>query len=215
VQAGWRVVAAGRDEQKLARLAAAHAGSDVKTVRGDLATEDDAQALWNAAAAQFGGVEAVVISVNSPNASRPLLDWTPADLREVFDCNVLTHFVAAKTFIPRLAEDGIYIGIGGGTADFVIPKMGQMSMMQAALRMMYRGVARERRGLGPVVRELMIVSMVNGESKRTTADPTWITDVEVGRHVCAVLADPGAFPGPVITLKAKDQVGRPDVVGAS
>ena len=52
--------------------------------------------------------------------------------------------------------------------------------------------------------------MVNGESKRASADPAWLTDVEVGRHVCAVLADPAAFPDPVTALKSRDQVGRPE-----
>jgi hypothetical protein len=57
----------------------------------------------------------------------------------------------------------------------------------------------------------MIVSMVNGKSKRANADPAWITDSEVGRHVCAIIADPTRFPGPILTLKTKEQVGQPDV----
>jgi NAD(P)-dependent dehydrogenase (short-subunit alcohol dehydrogenase family) len=215
LDAGWRVVAAARDAGKLARLAAAHAGGNLATVRGDLGDEDSAQALWSGAAACFGGVEAVVVTVNAPNIARPLLDWSPAELRAVLDHNLFTHFIAAKTFIPRLPQDGVFIGIGGGTADFVIPKMGQLSMVQAALRMMYRAIARERRGLGPTIRELMIVSMVNGESKRANADPAWVTDIEVGRHVCAILADPAAFEGPVTTLKSRDQVGQPDAAAAS
>ena len=148
-EAGWRVVAAARDETKLARLAAAHAGAEVRTVRGDLASEASAQALWTEAVACFGGLEAVVVSVNAPNTFGALLDWSPDELRAVLDQNVITHFVAAKTFIPRLPEDGVFIGIGGGTADFIIPKMGHVSMAQAALRMMYRAIGRERRGRGP------------------------------------------------------------------
>ena len=61
----------------------------------------------------------------------------------------------------------------------------------------------------------MVVSMVNGESKRDRAEPDWLTDVEVGRHVCAILDAPGAFPGPILQLKSRDQVGRPETaVGA-
>jgi NAD(P)-dependent dehydrogenase (short-subunit alcohol dehydrogenase family) len=206
-EAGWRVVAAARDEAKLARLAAAHAGGEIRTVRGDLGSEASAAALWTEAVACFGGLEAVVVTVNAPNSLAPLLDRSADELRGLLDQNVITHFVAAKSFIPMLPEDGVFIGIGGGTADFIIPNMGHVSMAQAALRMMYRAIGRERRGRGPAVRELMIVSMVNGESNRANADPAWITDVEVGRHVCAILADSTAFPEPVLTLKSRDQVG--------
>jgi NAD(P)-dependent dehydrogenase (short-subunit alcohol dehydrogenase family) len=159
----------------------------------------------------FGGIDAVVVAVNAPNQQQPLLQWSPAALTGLFDANLMTHFIAAKTFIPQLAAGGVFIGIGGGTADFIIPGMTQLSMVQAALRMMYRGIARECRDSKVAIRELIIVSMVNGESKRATADPAWIIDTEVGRHVCAVIADPACFPGPILTLKTKEQAGQPDV----
>jgi NAD(P)-dependent dehydrogenase (short-subunit alcohol dehydrogenase family) len=212
VEAGWRVIAAARDEDRLERLRAACDGPELAIAAGDLGSEDGANALWSVAASRFGGIDAAVVAVNAPNASRPLLEWSPTDLLGVFATNVMTHFIAAKTFIPRLPADGVFIGVGGGTADFVIPNKGQLSMAQAALRMMYRTLARECRGAGPAIRELLIVSMVNAPGKRSSADPSWITDMEVGRHLCAVLADPARFPGPVLTLKSREQVGKPDAV---
>jgi NAD(P)-dependent dehydrogenase (short-subunit alcohol dehydrogenase family) len=179
-------------------------------VRGDLATEDAAAALWSEACQCWDGLDAVVVAVNAPNRPRPLMSQTAAELREVLDANLLTHFIAARTFIPRLPADGVFIGVGGGTADFIIPQLTQLSMVQAALRMMYRGMAREHRE-GPAIRELMIISMVNGASKRDRAEPSWVTDTEVGRHVCAILAAPAQFPGPVLRLESREQVGRPDV----
>jgi len=53
----------------------------------------------------------------------------------------------------------LFLGIGGGTADFVIPKLGHMSMIQAARRMLYRSLAMEQPD-GAQVRELILVSMV-------------------------------------------------------
>ena len=44
------------------------------------------------------------------------------------------------------------------TADFIFPQMAHVSMTQAAVRMLYRGLAKER--TGAQLRELMIVSMV-------------------------------------------------------
>jgi len=202
---GWSVVASARDAGKLASLQVA---LGVPTVTGDLSSEESAAALWTAAAAVHGGLDAVVVSVNARNTLRPILEWDSAGLSEVFADNVLTHFIAAKTFLPRLAADGCYLGIGGGMADFVLPKMGHVSAGQAALRMMYRAIAREAKG-GSAVRELTIVSMVNGPSKRDRAEPSWLTDAEVGRHVCAILAAPEAFPGPILRLESRDQVGLP------
>ena len=211
---GRKVVAAGRSEEKLSRLSARQAGANLAVVAGDVATEAGAQTLWDKAAAVYGGVDAVVVAVNAPNRLSPLADWTAEDLSAVIASNLLTHFIAAKTFLPRLPAQGVLLGVGGGTADFVIPKLAYLSMTQAAQRMMYRGFARERKD-GAEIRELMVVSMVNGESKRDRAEPDWLTDVEVGRHVCAILDAPGAFPGPILQLKSRDQVGRPETaVGA-
>jgi NAD(P)-dependent dehydrogenase (short-subunit alcohol dehydrogenase family) len=203
LELGWKVAAAGRTAERLQRLQAKLAAPGLKVAVGDLRDEAAAGALWDAAASALGGLDAVVIAVNAPNAMRPLLTWTAAELLEVYAANVLTHFNAAKVFLPRLPANGVFLGIGGGTADFVIPKLGQLSMAQAAERMMYRAIARERRE-GAEVRELMIASMVNGESSRSGADPAWVTDLEVGRHACAIVAEPAAFPGPVIILKSRE-----------
>jgi hypothetical protein len=87
--------------------------------------------------------------------------------------------------------------------------MAHVSMSQAAQRMLYRGLGRERRE-GAEIRELMIVSMVNGESSRQHAKPEWLSDIEIGRHVCAILDAPASFPGPILQLKSREQVGRPE-----
>src|SRR3546814_2956697 len=126
---GWSVIAAGRNADKLSRFESD--GKNVATVIGDVASEAGADALWNAATACFGGIDAAVVAVNAPNDLRPLLEWTPAELLGVFDGNLMTHFVAAKTFLPRLPADGMFLGIGGGTADFIMPNMAQVSMTQA------------------------------------------------------------------------------------
>jgi NAD(P)-dependent dehydrogenase (short-subunit alcohol dehydrogenase family) len=206
---GWTVVAAGRSAEKLDRLFGTATGQGVLTCAGDVASEEGALALWHAATAIAGPIDAVIISVNAPNRTAPLAQWSGADVSALFDANLLTHFHAAKVMLPLLPAEGMLIGIGGGTADFVIPGMAPVSMAQAALRMFYRGLARERKETAEV-RELMIVSMVNGTSKRDRAQPEWVTDEEVGRHVCAILAAPHQFPGPILQLKSREQIGQPD-----
>lgn len=206
---GWTVVAAGRSADKLDRLFGTSAGAGLHCCTGDVGSEEGALAMWQAATRLAGPVDAVVVSVNAPNRIAPLSQWNGEEVGAVLNANLLTHFHAAKVMLPLLPPTGILIGIGGGTADFVIPGMAPVSIAQAGLRMLYRGLARERKE-GAQVRELMIISMVNGESKRDKAQPEWVTDEEVGRHVCAILAAPEQFPGPVLQLKSREQVGQPD-----
>ncbi len=207
--AGRRVIAAGRDGEKLERLAARHAGRPLSWVAGDIATEAGAAALWDAAASKSAGIDAAVISVSASIKPKPLMEWSAENLSALLSSNLLVHFIAAKVFVPRLPESGMLIGIGGGTADFIIPKLAHVSICQAAQRMMYRGLARERQ-LGAQARELMIISMVNGESNRNTAKPEWVTDLDIGRHVCAILDAPSKFPGPVLQLTSREQAGHPE-----
>lgn len=205
---GWNVIAAGRDETRLAAALGGMGGEQLAICPGDLATEDGAKSLWDAAYSLTGGIDAVVISVNAPNRLALLSDWTEEGLKDLFATNLITHFHAAKVMLPRLPDDGILIGIGGGTADNVIPKMAHLSVIQAGLRMLYQGLASERK-TGAEVRELIIASMVNGASKRDRARPDWVTDDDVGRHVCAVLSEPNRFPGPILQLKTREQVECP------
>jgi NAD(P)-dependent dehydrogenase (short-subunit alcohol dehydrogenase family) len=206
---GRQVVAAGRSAAGLQALADRHGSAALACVSGDLGSEAGAAALWDAAQQPFGGIVDVVVSVNAASRLSRLLDWSTDDLAEAMAGNVLTHFIAAKTFLPRMSEAGLLIGIGGGTADFIFPKMAHVSMAQAALRMLYRGLAKEQK-TGAQVRELMIVSMVAGESNRETAQPDWVTDVEVGRHVCAILDTPETFAKPILHLRSREQVGQPE-----
>jgi NAD(P)-dependent dehydrogenase (short-subunit alcohol dehydrogenase family) len=209
LQSGRNVIAAGREAAKLATLDSQEGAGRLARITGDIASEGGAERLWTAARDAFGGVTDVVVSVNAPNCVRPLLDLTSNELGELFAGNVLTHFVAARTFLRRLPATGMLIGIGGGTADFIFPKMAPVSMGQAALRMLYRGLAKERQS-GAQLRELMIVSMVAGQSNRDTAQPDWVTDLDVGRHVCAILDQPDRFPKPVLRLLSRKQVGHPE-----
>lgn len=208
---GWNVVAAARHAGKLAD--AFDADDGVAIVAGDLSSDAGAMALWDNAARRFGAVDAVVVSVNGPQPARPVIDLGMDEVAAHYAANVLTHVIAARNVLPRLASNGVLLGIGGGTADFIIPTKVPTSMGHAALRMFYRGLARENRDAASI-RELLVASMVAGASNRDTALPEWLTDAEIGEHVCAIIADPAAFPGPILQLRDRDQVGRPPVSAA-
>lgn len=209
LESGRRVAAAGRDISKLNNLKEEHGDALFSIIAGDIGSKAGAEQLWNAACAEAGQIDEVVISVNAQIRPAPLADWDTHELAEVHSANVLTHFNAAEVFLSRLPDHGMLIGIGGGTADFIMPMMAPASMAQAALRMLYRGLAKERKGSADL-RELMIVSMVAGHSNREIAKDDWVRDVEIGRHVCAILDNPEVFPKPILQLRSREQAGMPD-----
>lgn len=206
---GQRVIASSRSNEKLKALAEQHNSDALACVRGDISSEDGAAILWADASKPFGAIDNVIVSVNAPNKIQVLTEWSADELSSMLSSNLLVHFIAAKVFQPLLPETGLLLGIGGGTADFIIPKMAYVSMVQAAQRMLYKGLAREHQG-GATIQELMVVSMVAGESNRDRAKPEWVTDHDVGRHVCAILDDRETFAKPVLHLKSRDQVGLPE-----
>jgi len=207
VERGWSVAAAGRDADRLKRIIAAHPAGQVRPVIGSVADPAAAAALLDAGRTELGGLDAVIVSVNAPNDVRPLSDWTPDGLLGMFAGNVITHFNALTAALDVLNPQGVFLGIGGGTADFVRAGSVHISMGQAALRMMYRGMAKEQPSR--IVRELQIVAMVDGESTRHKADDTWLKAEEIGRHACAIIERPAEFSGPIVILRRQDPIGTP------
>jgi NADP-dependent 3-hydroxy acid dehydrogenase YdfG len=155
------------------------------------------------------GLDAVIVSVNAPASFRPLFENDEESLVTLFRSNVVSHFHAAQAALDALSENGVLVGLGGGMADWVPPNGTHQSIVQAGLRNFYRGLAKEFRER--IVRQMQIVSMVNGASKRDVAQESWLTDRECGEHACAIVDNPGVFIGPVIVLKAREEVGQPPV----
>jgi len=207
--AGWSVIAVGRDAARLGELATGFFGN-IATVAGSVA--DDASAAVAAAEVRriAPRLDAVITSVNLPSRARRLLDMPGEALAELFSGNVVTHLCAARAFLPLLAEGGRYIGLGGGMADFMFDGMGGASVCQAAQRNLFRFLSRESGGGAASVVELMLYSHIVGPDEADTAEPSNIRADEVGSHVLAILERPEEFPGPILTLKSRKQVGKPE-----
>jgi len=217
LQAGHRVIAVGRNAEKLENLSARlTARGQLDIVVGSVENEATAAALLAQIRELAPQLDGVVVSVNAPLEIKPLVDVDSTQLTQVLQANLVTHLVAAKTFVPALAPAGIYLGIGGGMADLIMPGFGMNSICQAAQRNMYRALAEELKDRGVRVQELMLYSMIAGASNRDKAHPKWITDDDVGRHVVAVIDNPAWFPEPIITLKSRKDAGlQPAAASAS
>jgi NAD(P)-dependent dehydrogenase (short-subunit alcohol dehydrogenase family) len=209
--AGHRVVAVSRSADKLEKIRTSFAGTKrIETHEGDVSSDAQAVRLRDAIIGRFGKPHAVVASLSAHEADVPMriLATSTEQLKKVFDTNFFTHVTAANAFIPALARGGVYVGINGGLADFVIPNRGQLSMTQSALRTLYSVLAQEAQDstapdVNAHVRMLGLYGLVATESNRAKADDGWITDQQVGERVARIIAEPAAFPGPVLSLKAK------------
>lgn len=208
---GHRVIATSRNASTLEALRQGlSAHGHLELVPGSVSTEEEGVALRKKVKDLVGTLDVVITSVNLKMGKLPLIERRAEELIEHLQGNLITQFIAAKTLIPAIVEGGMYLSIGGGMADFIVPGNGLSAVAQAAQRNMIRMIAREARG-GPVmIRELLLYSHITGVSNRANADPAWFTDEECGRHVLAVLSQPEKFQGPILALKSREQVGRPE-----
>jgi NAD(P)-dependent dehydrogenase (short-subunit alcohol dehydrogenase family) len=210
LEQGHRVVAAARHAGGLAALSEA-LGHPVRlrTVTGSLASDDAAAAMLQAVLGVFAEIDAVIVSVNAPRQPARLLTHSTDDLAALIRGDLITHYAAARTFISALQPQGVYIGIGGGSCDFILEGGVPQSVAQAGLRMLYRGLAHEFAEKPVELRQLIIASIVNGASTRDRADPQWVTDTEIGEQVAAIVDNPRTFPGPILRIARRDNSGRP------
>lgn len=206
---GYKVIAVGRDQRKLNDVFADLSSSGcLRTVEGSVANDETAEHLAVKMDA-LGQLDIVITTVSGAIERRPLFEQSTREVSAELAANILTHYAAAKAFVPRMRNKGVYIGIGGGMADHIFPGMVTMSMCQAALRNFYRHLAQDPKCAGVQVRELMLYSVINGHKTAGTVDERWITDEDVGRHVVSVLGNLALFEGPILTLKSRKQVGQP------
>lgn len=206
LHSGHKVIASSRRQSALEELAASlSTPGALRLQAGSVESDECAEKL----AGTVGDVGAVIVSVNFPRKSVPLIDLESDELSERVNADLITHFAAARTFLPRLPKNGVYIGIGGGSADFILTGGIYMSMAQAALRMMYRGLAAELGASAPHLKELIVASVVNSRSTREGADPAWVTDEEIGALVEKICDNPENYPGAVWRIARRDETGVP------
>lgn len=207
---GHQVAAVARNIDRLATLASdLDHPTALLLLPGSVGNDTDAGNLRDAIGKAFGEIDAVVVSINSPRHPRSLRSHTTDELAAVIGSDLLSHYAAARAFVPALVAGGVFLGIGGGSADFVLEGGAQLSVAQAGLRMMYRGLAHEFAAQPIAVRQLIVASVVNGASTRDHADPLWVTAAEIGERVAAIVEAPGDYPEPIWRIGRRDGHGHP------
>ena len=206
-----QVLAIARDAARLQRLREAFGvPANLQAITGSVADDAHAEQLRrDIERLSPAGIDAVVISINAPRKSAPLLSHSSAELIALLGMDLVSHYAAARTLAPLIRPGGTLLGIGGGSADFILEGGIQMSVAQAGLRMLYRGLAHELAALPIAVHELIVASVVNGASTREFADPVWVTDREIGAQVAGMIERPADYPESVWRIARRDDSGRP------
>ena len=102
---GCRVLASARSQQLLDELAAEvrQAGGTIEIVAADVTKPDDRQAMVDAAARHFGGLD-VLINNAGIGATGHFMDSDPQTLRTIFETNFFGVTETIRGFLPLLRQ---------------------------------------------------------------------------------------------------------------
>ncbi len=180
--AGHRVLAIGRNRTSLDALQTRF--PQIRLLVADIGSDSGAQAAAAGAIAALGTIDVVITSVNPPRGKMKLRQTTATQFAEFLDQSIISHFAAARAFLPVVAEAGAYVAVGGGSADFVWPNFGHISIAQAAQRMMLNVLATEYTELKIAVRNYMITATVHDGTGKEG-----VSSHQVGENIRGIIND--------------------------
>lgn len=191
LRAGATVVVPSRSEEKLEELRAhlSSAASDrLVIVPGDIGDERKAPDLVERIAAEHGPVRGAVATLGRFVPAPSLLEASADALEQVIEGYLISHFVAARSLIPRIEDGGSYTFINGPLAFRPMnPAAGLVSTVTAAQAMLARVLMDQVEAVR--VNELVLYTPFGwGEDAEKNAP---VSQDDVGRAV-AHLASPRA-----------------------
>jgi NAD(P)-dependent dehydrogenase (short-subunit alcohol dehydrogenase family) len=152
---GWSIAINYLRDADAARATAAEVerrGGKAVCVQGDHAREADVVAMFDAAAAAFGGLDGVVNNAGIVAPALPLRDMDAARLSRMFETNMLGSYLCAREAARRLSNDrggrgGAIVNVSSLAARTGAPgEYIDYAGAKAAMDAMTVGLARE---LGP------------------------------------------------------------------
>ncbi len=189
---GARVVVPSRSQEAIDRLRAylaEAASANLTTLLGNVGDEADARRICDDVVRRFGGLDSVVASLGGTwEENKKLIDVPIQTWRAYADSNLTAHYVAAKTFLPLLADrpGSSYTLLGGLSAVVPVANYSVVSINSAAQLMMARILQEEMKHSAVRINQVMC-GYIRTRARAAYAKPEWITAEEVGRF-CAYLA---------------------------
>jgi NAD(P)-dependent dehydrogenase (short-subunit alcohol dehydrogenase family) len=183
---GRHVIVHGRDRVGTETVAKAihDSGGTAAGVVGDLATDEGALNVFNAATAAYGGIDILINNAGS-YAARPWLETTADNWREFYEADVLSAVRMIKAVAPHMREIGWgrIINIGTGMATTPQPVMADYAAAKAALVNASVSLAKALAGTGIIVNTispgLIGTEGVERVLRETAQAQDWGTDWEL------------------------------------
>lgn len=106
--AGQRVVLAGRDSERGARVARelSDLGAEVRFIRTDVRIEKEVESLVDETQRLFGSIEAVFNNAGVEGTVGPMMAWSEADIDATIDTNLKGAFYVMKHAARVMAAQG-------------------------------------------------------------------------------------------------------------
>jgi NAD(P)-dependent dehydrogenase (short-subunit alcohol dehydrogenase family) len=207
---GARVVATGRDEERLARLAAYAEGSGPGTLDTQIVNVGAADTAGVrerlSALGEFDGVVITIGDWGSPQRTA-ILDTTTEEWQRMIAANLTSHFHALRTLTPLLSQRGALVHLSGFSAEIPYPFAALVGATNAAKKSLVRSLTAELGGAGPRIYELVIGPIRTRPRAAIGADsPHWFSAEELGRHAGLLIAGEGPHTdAPLQYLVAREQ----------
>ncbi|MFJ4523525.1 SDR family oxidoreductase [Streptomyces sp. NPDC088810] len=155
------------------------AGGRTLAVRADVADEQQVAALFEAATAEYGGVDVVVHTAGRMHLA-PIAELDLAELDALHRTNVRGTFVVAREAARRLRRGGALITFSTSVVGLAFPGYGAYSASKGAVEALTLVLARELRGRdvtvnavapGPTATELFLEGKDEETVARLAAQP--------------------------------------------
>jgi 3-oxoacyl-[acyl-carrier protein] reductase len=189
---GASVFVPSRTQEALDRLRGYLAGTNLErlqTLLGNIGDFKDAERLRDEILRRAGRIDAVVASLGGTwEEGLKLVDVPMETWRAYWESNLTPHYVAARTFLPVLAnkQGSSYTFLGGISAVLPIPNYSVVAINSAAQLMMVKVLLEEMKEAKVRINQVMF-GYINTRARASYARPEWITADEVGAF-CAYLA---------------------------
>ena len=215
LQSGARVVAVGRKLPSLEDLAR-RMGADSKQLviqAMDLAQPDSGMGTRQILQ-DHGTLDGAVVAIGEwgTPGRRSILELSEQDWEHALATRQTSVFRAMRTLLPATAATGALVNFNGYSADIPFPGSALVGMTNAAMKSLTISLAAEIGPRGPRIHEL-ILGVVRTRARQLAGidDERWISNLQVGAHVAALVARTHPLSGTVLQYLVDAQSGpQPD-----
>ena len=160
---------------------------------GDIGTIAGAAEIRDRLLEKLGRLDSVIVALGGWwTGNLPLTELSMDVWQNYLNSNLTSHFIAAKTFLPVLAEGQTsYILLGGSAAETPFPNVSPVAITAAGQLMLAKVIIEEMKQQDSKVRinELIVEGMVKTRVMEQYSQPNWISPQEIGEYLAWLVSD--------------------------